>query len=72
MRTTKARDAKGNILCTLADGYHCQSRAMERMAECMILVAYDRQPQNRLGTSKSTAIFNPLATTLINVRYRRY
>jgi hypothetical protein len=27
---------------------------------------------NRLGTSKSAAIFNPLATTPIHVRYRRH
>src|SRR5271168_227044 len=28
-------------------------------------------PANRLGTSKSTAIFNPPTTTPIHVRYRR-
>ena len=28
-------------------------------------------PANRLGTSKSTAIFNPRATTPIHVRYGR-
>src|SRR4051794_36850664 len=27
--------------------------------------------QNRLGTSKSSTIFNPLATTPIHVKYRR-